>query len=1627
MNINESHNIKEFIVDLEEQGICLYLDNEKLKYKLNSGSLSDDLRAEISEKKQEIIDILKKESSINIDSLTSGTIPLTSVQAAYLAGRTGAVDWGDVGCQGYIEVNYHNQSVSEIVDAWKKLVERHEMLRSKVLATGIETVDFSEITFETAVVDVSNLLDEERNQKLRDIRKEFADLRYDTGKLPLFKTLITKRPDGNYFHLSVDLIIVDFASMQILINELDRLICHEELEPVRIGYSSVARYNDAIRNSIRGIRDRRYWMNRIEAIPCAPQLPRDGRAKAKEDCEEQFSRKQSYISDFVWGNIQRFSADNKVTPSAVLVTLYAYVCSKWSDEKKFTLNLPIQNRSEDEALSGMVGDFTNVNLLEIDLTENKPFVENVKAIMGQLYSDLEHKSFSGVEVLRELSKKRGRDAGFMPYVFTGVLKASSMNGTIEGGFSRTPQVWLDCQVVDVSEMGQPDKGLMISWDIRNGAIKEKIVDDMFDAFVNTLTDIAKSEGDWHKQLLLNVRTSCDYKELSEIEEIQDNMKISLVDGFLYNALKNPDKTAVIDYKGEYSYADMLVKANNIAAYISQNVMKANSRIAAIRMKKSADQIAAALGSIMAGFAYLPIDTKQPEIRINKIIDSARPDIIFDDNNIKEALSFNVAEFSFNKDKLNELAYIIFTSGSTGEPKGVMMSHKAAYNTLVDMRERFGLTSYEKVIGIAELSFDLSVSDVFGTFDLGATLVLTDPEKRSDPSHWAELVKKYGITLWNSVPAQAEMLLNFVDGKESFSSVRNIWLSGDWIRTGLPNDLRKIMPNAGITSLGGATEGGIWSIFHKIGVEEERPSILYGKALSRQWMSVIDNNLEICPDYVTGEIVIGGLSLAMGYLNAKELTDKKFVYLESIGKYIYRTGDKGRFVSDGDIEFLGRIDNQVKVNGHRIELGEIESALNEIPNVKESCVVHYKDMGKEKLAAFVVEDSVKDETFAKVNLPKERVCEETIIKFNRLLECAICESVYKGFCDAVKDDDASFSKEKTYAKEQIKKALGVIEEYDLIFEKWLGILCEKNYITSIGGNYRFEREANTELWEEFKSSEMLNMAPVEVSEYIRHHADNIQALFKKELNPLVFLFPEGDTAIAEKLYGSTAIASYLNPIIAESISLYVSAPGRFISILEVGGGIGATTDKVVENLRNNNIKYDYLFTDLSEFFLTNCKKKYPEMGTAILDMDRIDDENLGTFDVIIAAGVLNNTVNIPGTVEKLSNHLKHGGILFITEPVGEHFEINVSQEFMMPEHTDMRAEGHMCFLERSEWRRILTGAGLDLVSEFPKMESVYTLLDHDLFVAIKTEKPDEKYKEYREFLKERVTDAMVPSIIRRIDFIPVTNNGKIDRKSLIEYAKSLKTVSTDSVDASNGKETDELKLPDIKTAEEIADILKQISGKTTLGFYENLIEEGFDSLLLSQAAGRIVKEIPKAKDIRFDEILRVALAKSTIASIAEYIETSVATEKENEIPVDDTDDLSEDYSVRLVVDKGMAHVIDNLETRAKEKKISCNICDIGNIKKNIASKDKDNTFILSGGDGANKIIEIASELLTQGNSIDRIVLVDPGKPEENTFYLGDIVLACEDEEISGLWKDCVLGEVTECNKDEVLDVLAEDIA
>lgn len=201
---------------------------------------------------------------------------------------------------------------------------------------------------------------------------------------------------------------------------------------------------------------------------------------------------------------------------------------------------------------------------------------------------------------------------------------------------------------------------------------------------------------------------------------------------------------------------------------------------------------------------------------------------------------------------------------------------------------------------------------------------------------------------------------FASKSESYPTVRLVLLSGDWINTSLPGRLRRIMTNAQIVSLGGATEGGIWSVFHEIDEIEERPTILYGKALHGQWTGIVDEELRICPQYVSGQIAIGGYSLAEGYLGDSALTEEKFVHVEGGKKRIYLTGDNGRYVENDDIEFLGRLDNQVKINGHRIEIAEIEAALMKIPQVENCCVVYHRNEGTGNLVAFIKErDKLKE--------------------------------------------------------------------------------------------------------------------------------------------------------------------------------------------------------------------------------------------------------------------------------------------------------------------------------------------------------------------------------------------------------------------------------------------------------------------------------------------------------------------------------------------------------------------------------------------------------------------------------------------------------------------------------------------
>ena len=313
---------------------------------------------------------------------------------------------------------------------------------------------------------------------------------------------------------------------------------------------------------------------------------------------------------------------------------------------------------------------------------------------------------------------------------------------------------------------------------------------------------------------------------------------------------------------------------------------------------------------------------------------------------------------------DKLAYIIFTSGSTDTPKGVMITHRSAANTIHDVNDRFKICDSDKLLALSSLSFDLSVYDIFGMLAAGGSIVFPDRDKIKEPFHWLELLETHKITIWNTVPMLMQMLVDYIEdiipiaqqpAHQHYNTLRLILLSGDWIPLTLPEKIKVIFPNAQIISLGGATETSIWSVLYPIQhIDKTWKSIPYGKAMRNQKIYVLNTHLEYCPEHIEGDIYIAGEGLAIGYLDDPAQTNSHFIWHPKTGERLYRASDKGRLLPSGDIEFLGREDTQVKIGGYRIELGEIEKALTALPPIKYAMVdVHGERFSNKKMVAYLL--------------------------------------------------------------------------------------------------------------------------------------------------------------------------------------------------------------------------------------------------------------------------------------------------------------------------------------------------------------------------------------------------------------------------------------------------------------------------------------------------------------------------------------------------------------------------------------------------------------------------------------------------------------------------------------------------
>ncbi|HKI01152.1 MAG TPA: non-ribosomal peptide synthetase, partial [Thermoanaerobaculia bacterium] len=397
-----------------------------------------------------------------------------------------------------------------------------------------------------------------------------------------------------------------------------------------------------------------------------------------------------------------------------------------------------------------------------------------------------------------------------------------------------------------------------------------------------------------------------------------------------------------------------------------------NRLVAIVMEKGWEQAAAALAVLEAGAAYLPIDPGLPAERLTYLLANGGVRIALTQPALAASLAWPAGVQRIEVAAVvngpagrpaaiersdEDLAYVIFTSGSTGLPKGVMIDHRGALNTVVDVNSRFGVGASDRVFAISALNFDLSVYDLFGPLAAGGAIAVPEAEALREPARWSELADAAGVTIWNSVPALVEMWVDHLEsrGERLPASLRLIMMSGDWIPVSLPDRIRRLGASVEVISMGGATEASIWSILYPIGeVDPSWPSIPYGRPMVNQTFHVLDDALAPRPAWVAGDLYIGGIGVAKGYWGDEERTRAAFVVHPETGERLYRTGDIGRYLPSGDIEFLGREDAQVKIQGFRIELGEIEAALATHPAVRTAVAAAIGPRrGPRRLVAYVV--------------------------------------------------------------------------------------------------------------------------------------------------------------------------------------------------------------------------------------------------------------------------------------------------------------------------------------------------------------------------------------------------------------------------------------------------------------------------------------------------------------------------------------------------------------------------------------------------------------------------------------------------------------------------------------------------
>lgn len=712
------------------------------------------------------------------------------------------------------------------------------------------------------------------------------------------------------------------------------------------------------------IKDKEYWENKFDSLPSVVSLPSSqNNATSAFNCNANrllFTFSKDYVN-----KILDFCSTHKISTFNFFISVLATYIHKISSANKFVIGTPILNRTNYNE-KNTTGAFINIAPFLINIDTNKNFGDLLSTISSDSLGLLRHQRYPYSEILKYV---RAKDSNFptlfnvlLSYQITIANNQTNIPHTTRWTFNGTCSDDLDIQIYDINETHE----LNISYDYKTTKFNKKDINNLHNHLLNIINQVIEKNDISIKDInLLSQAEKDEIINKFNNTSYEYNKTSTIVELFEKQVQQTPNKTAIIFEDKKITYSVLNKKANMIANYLRDNHNIKPGDFVSILLKRSIDLIACILGIVKSGATYVAIDPDYPTDRINYMINNCESKLVFASNDTEEIISeLPLNKININAELINtsstnnpiiitnpnDLLYVIYTSGSTGKPKGVSIKNYNVINFVEGMRQIIDFSNTKSMLSVATVCFDMFVFELWGCLLNGLKLILANENEQKLPNLLNNLCIKHNVDIFQTTPSRFNLFFEN-NNTECFSKIKHILVGGESVPKNLFENFNKYS-NLSVHHMYGPTETTVWST-HKLITDINKITI--GKPIINTQIYILDENRNICPIGVPGEIYISGDGVGNGYLNNKDLTQKAFISNPFIQNTIfYKTGDLGMYNSNGEIIYLNRIDNQIKIRGYRIELDDISSNILKFNGITKCVVVDKENKnGKKYLAAYYV--------------------------------------------------------------------------------------------------------------------------------------------------------------------------------------------------------------------------------------------------------------------------------------------------------------------------------------------------------------------------------------------------------------------------------------------------------------------------------------------------------------------------------------------------------------------------------------------------------------------------------------------------------------------------------------------------